>query len=507
MIQSVAIITKTGKIIVAKQNVPVTRTKVEGLYATFIRMATTTQHSSFEAESVRFVYRLIEDVYIVLITTLSSNIIEDTEIMNAIIACIQQKMTITSKAVTQGMYEIAFILEEFLQWGFCEKLSVQNVRTNLAMKSRDEELYLHQLEMKKQEAARIAKQKAEEIKEEKELKEKLEMMQRMQSNSLFHEQKKGVNMDYTPFQDIPEQKPEQPKPQPKKTAKKTTKQATKGLQLGKKKQAETLIEEIKKEEQIEEEPVVQKEQKQTQQKQQGTKAAPKEKKLMLSKCIVKLVEESHIVSNFENSTASITLNGSLSIAVCEGCNPELHLSPVGIAAKAQMNPAIDPKAFALRIVKVKEGKKFAVNNPATYVKWNYKSDDVELPITFTCWPAESENGLTLSLSYECAQELKDVVVSIPKLGSVMISNLEGGEIEEGEKIEWVIGNVEEGASGSLELEMEGESLDVSLLFPMNVGYLVEKTMTGNDVEKVVVDGQEIEFEKDVVLKASYQIMP
>ena len=313
-------------------------------------------------------------------------------------------------------------------------------------------------------------------------------------------------MDYTPFQDTPVQKQEQPKPQPKKTAKKTTKQATKGLQLGKKKQAETLIEEIKKEEQIEEEPIQQK-QPQNQSNQNQKQPVQKEKKLMLSKCIVKLVEESHIVANFENSTASLTLNGSLSIAVCEGCNPELHLSQVGIAAKAQMNPAIDPKAFAQRIVRVKEGKKFAVNNPATYVKWNYKSDNVELPITFTCWPAESENGLTLSLSYECAEALKEVVVSIPKLGNVMISNVDGGEIEEGEKIEWVIGTVEEGASGSLEMEMEGEGLDVSLLFPMTVGYLVEKTMTGNDVEKVIVDGEEIEFEKDVVLKTSYQIMP
>ena len=410
MIQSFAVITKTGKVICSRQNVPFTRTKIEGLYATFTRMASTTPHSSFEAESVRFVYRLIEDVYFVVITTLSSNIIEDTEILNAVIACVQTKMTITSKSVTQQMFEIVFILDEFLQWGFCEKLSVQNVRTNLAMRSRDEELYLQQKELKEQEALRIARQKAEELREEKELKEKLEMMQKMQNN-MVNQMRSGN--DYSPLSDYaPSASPVQQNTQTVKKnvpKKPVAKQATKGLQLGKKKQAETLIEEIKKEEQIvDEEPQQVEERKQSnvQQNQTQQKQQKKEKKLMLTSCAVKVVEESHITVSAESSTVTLAMNGSLAVAVAEGCNPEIALGQVGIAAKAQMNPAIDAKAFTQRIVKVKEGKKFAVNTPATYIKWSFKSNDYELPITFTCWPAESDNGLTLSLSYECAKEMK-----------------------------------------------------------------------------------------------------
>lgn len=509
MIQSIAIITKTGKIIVARQNIPLARTKVEGLYATFLRLVGSNPYTSFEAESVRFVYRLLEDVYVVLITTLSSNIIEDQEIMNAIIACIQQKMTITSKTMTQGMYEVLFIIDEFIQWGHAEKLTVQQARTNLSMKSRDEELYLHQLELKKQEAARIAKQKEEEIREEKELREKLEMMQRMQNNSMFTDMKRQMNDGYSPLQDYhtgtTETTPSQQQPiQQKKTVKKTTKQVTKGLQLGKKKTTEAFIEEIKKEEHIEEE----EERKPIEQtKQSIQRTQPKEKKLMLTSCIVKVIEDSHIIYNTESSTVSLTINGSLAIATAEGILPEIHLGPVGIVAKAQMNPAIDSKAFSERIVKVKEGKKFAVNTPATYIKWNYKSTDYELPITFTCWPAESDTGVTLSLSYECNQSLKNVSLSIPKIGNVMINTIENGTLEENETIQWILGNVDEGSSGSLEIEIEGNDLDVSLLFPMNVNWLVEKTMTGNDVEHVLVDGSPIEFEKEILLHTSYQIMP
>lgn len=513
MIQSFAVLTKTGKVIVARQNVPFTRTKIEGLYATFTRMVTTTPHSSFEAESVRFVYRLIEDVYFVIITTLSSNIIEDTEILNAVIASVQTKMTITSKTVTQQMYEILFIIDEYLQWGFCEKLSVQNVRTNLAMRSRDEEIYLHQLELKKQEAARIAKQKAEEIREEKEMKEKLEMIQRMQNN--LDSMTRSPTTGYSPVSNdyIPPSAPQKQQPQPKKQpTKKTTKQ-TKGLTLGKKHQAETLIQEIKKEEQIVDEEIIpqkqinantQSTQQQIQPKQNQKK---QEKKLMLTSCIVRITEDSQITVNTESSTVSLSLSGSLAVGVAEGCNPEIILKQAQLAAKAQMNPAIDQKAFTQRIVKVKEGKKFSVNSPAVYVKWNMKSTDYELPITFTCWPAESDNGLTLSLSYESIQEMKDVIVEIPKLGNVMINGIEGGEVnEENDKIYWIIGNVDENGSGSLEIEIEGENLELDSLFPINVKYLVENTLTGNDVETVIVNGEEVEFEKEIILKSTYQIL-
>ena len=89
----------------------------------------------------------------------------------------------------------------------------------------------------------------------------------------------------------------------------------------------------------------------------------------------------------------------------------------------------------------------------------------------------------------------------------MVNSIEGGEVDENEKICWIIGNVEENGSGSLEIEIEGDGLDVGALFPIDVKYLVEKTMSGNDVEAVLVNGEEVEFEKEVVLKSTYQIMP
>jgi len=67
-------------VLVSRQFVEMTRARIEGLLAAFPKLMNTgKQHTFVETESVRYVYQALEQLFIVLITTKASNILEDLE--------------------------------------------------------------------------------------------------------------------------------------------------------------------------------------------------------------------------------------------------------------------------------------------------------------------------------------------------------------------------------------------------------------------------------------------
>ena len=76
VVLSSAIISGSGKALVSRQFVEMSRIRIEGLLAAFPKLmgSGNKQHTFVETESVRYVYQPIENLFLLILTTKSSNI-------------------------------------------------------------------------------------------------------------------------------------------------------------------------------------------------------------------------------------------------------------------------------------------------------------------------------------------------------------------------------------------------------------------------------------------------
>jgi hypothetical protein len=154
-----------GKMLVSRQFVPMTRSRIEGLVAAFPKLVeANSQHTFIEADGIRYVFQPLDQIYLVLITNKKSNIMEDLETLQMMAKLVRDYCSSpTEEGVLAGQFELIFAFDEVLASGHKEAVTLQQVKTYLEMDSHEEKLHKIITDSKMAEAQAEGRRQAQEI--------------------------------------------------------------------------------------------------------------------------------------------------------------------------------------------------------------------------------------------------------------------------------------------------------------------------------------------------------
>ena len=137
---SVVICNKNARIIFARQFFNITRMDLEEYIVQFSRGVDSCKEiTHFESNKVRYIFIPIDSLYLILITTKNSNIIEDTEILKLIYRLIQDLCgAINSESIITNAFEIMLGIDDIVSLGYRNSVNLGQIKQYLQMESIEE---------------------------------------------------------------------------------------------------------------------------------------------------------------------------------------------------------------------------------------------------------------------------------------------------------------------------------------------------------------------------------
>jgi hypothetical protein len=475
VVLSAAIVT-TGKTLIARQFVEMTRLRIEGLLSAFQKLVDTGRdHTFIETETVRYVYQPIEAMQLVLVTNKSSNILEDIETLRLMAKVVQDccQIQVNEELVLKNALDIVFAFDEVISFGHRESVTLSQIKTYTEMDSHEEKLHQMIEQSKINEAKEMAKKKQAELKAQKmqDAKDgkkpamegfggggpedsapsgapKMGSMGGFGGGSSFQDSMSsgGPAQEFTPgnmnmggMEDSD------------KNMFKPTSGPKKGMALGKKRPGDIFggpalspAEEVAAAE-----------------PEAAAAAAPVNPLLDPVKVEIeeKITADLSLEGGMEGE-ASCT--GQFQVTVLDAAKADLvcfKLNPQDQAFKYKVHPNLNKASYSNNALEVRDNTKaFRANQPAPLLKWQMKSGDEEfLPVQISCWPSSTSDGTQIVVELELTDTsmvLEDVHIRFPapQNSRPSVSSASPGEAGfDGGCVHWIIPQLDSSeSSGTME---------------------------------------------------------
>lgn len=519
---SASICSKSGKALVSRQFMEVTRSRIEGLLAAFPKLINAEeQHTFVETENVRYVYQPLEQLYVVLITTRNSNILEDLETLRLFAKVIPEYCKImTDREVCEHAFELIWAFDEIVALGYRENVNLSQIRTFTEMESHDENIFKMVKKNKEREAHELMKRRAKEL-----TLQKRDVSKTGSSGGFaggFGSGGSGGNANGN------EGRPErgstsgaQPASAPVTTTASSAgsaatqakdKKPGRGMKLGGKAKATDFVDALRAEGQDvaaegeETKPVAA--------AATQVAAAPAYASTVAKESVhIRVEEKITLEASRDGGLENMEVKGIMQLVVSEASVSKVRISVTKNDDKVpfQTHPNVDKKLFASDgIIGLKNAdKSFPLDSEVGVVKWRFQtSDESFIPLTINCWPTINADGSAdVNIDYELLAEdleLHDVVFSVPLPGgtSAPVIKTVDGQYQYNSRasvLDWKVALIDgKNKEGSLEFSVKSGVADD--FFPVSVMFVSSKTYAGLEITGVAhaETGVPVAFSKDVV---------
>jgi hypothetical protein len=121
-----------------------TRSRIEGLLMAFPKLIgndATREHTLLVHDGVRYVYQPLDTMYMVLVTNLNSNILQDIETVRLFGRVVGENCRILEeKEILKKGFELLYTFDEIISMGYKENLNSQQIKTIIEMDSYEEKI-------------------------------------------------------------------------------------------------------------------------------------------------------------------------------------------------------------------------------------------------------------------------------------------------------------------------------------------------------------------------------
>lgn len=472
-----SIVTRSGRPVVSRQFVDMTRARIEGLLTAFPKLIPKDggQHTFVETESVRYVYQPIEKLYMVLITTKNSNILEDLETLRLFSRVIPEYCRTQDESdIADHAFELIFAFDEVVALGYRESVNLAQIRSFTEMDSHEEKVAIAVRESQEKEA------KAEMLKKAKEL-----QAQRREQNK---GRGSGMNLPFNAFggnsfqpggSNISDTPVATPIVQP---SSKPPRSGGKAMRLGSKnKNVDHFVDQLAAEGQH-----VAK--KSIMSNKSASKAASDAIKTKVAdvnqeNVHIRLEEKITAILERDGAVSKFGVNGFVQLHINDENTTKIKIQMLNSDSRGvqlQTHPNIDKKKWQeSAVIGLKNPDKgFPVGQDVGVLKWRLTNTDEDyLPLTINCWPNETGSGqCDVNIEYELQAEdleLQDVSIEIPcpsGCGAPVVGDCDGSYNYDAKKnlLNWTLPVVDKSNStGQLDFSMTSNPDD---FFPIAVHF-------------------------------------